>query len=157
MYCPPGAQVSWVLQKQLSVLWTQRTKSSATSHGRTSVCNTEHEIRQWYLAHKYLQALIGRYCWMVFGKPSLPVCANTYKGFHTNGRKGGLVRWSSSVLPRIYGEIAEDGMWPHPSSLKKRYWMFGEPATLWHNYTLRFVLAADFQLSLFLVADRQYT
>lgn len=40
MYCPPGAQVSWVLQKQSSVLWMQRTKSSATSHGRTSVCNT---------------------------------------------------------------------------------------------------------------------
>lgn len=58
MHCPPGAQVSWVLRNKLSVLRTQWTKSRATPHGRTSVRNTEHEIRQWYLAPKYLQALM---------------------------------------------------------------------------------------------------
>lgn len=33
--------------------------------------------------------------------------------------------------------------------------MFDEPAALQHHCTLRFALAADFQLSLFLVTDRQ--
>lgn len=39
---------------------SQQTNCSATSHLRTSIRNTEHEIKQGYLARRYLQALMSR-------------------------------------------------------------------------------------------------
>lgn len=67
---PPGVQGSWVLRKQSSVLRTQRTKSSATSHVRTSVRNREQENTPWSLAHSHPQAPLGRCCWIAFAVPS---------------------------------------------------------------------------------------
>lgn len=49
------------------------------------------------ILHPSICRLWCRYCWVVFGKPALPVCANTCKGFHANGRKG-----AGKTMPHLF-------------------------------------------------------
>lgn len=125
--------------EQLSVLQTQRTKSSATSHGRTSVHNTVRGIRRWRLAHKSLQADGGG--WYLTSLPYLDVPTPT-RAFTQVVRR----------MPRLFyllSAVKLQKMWCDP--IQAAYKSDMEClVSRWQNSALRFVLAADLQLSLFL-------
>lgn len=80
-------------------------------------------------------------------------CANSHRGFHKT--RTGLPRAASPVPPHPVVKFQQRGCDSIQAAYNKGYWMSDEPAALQHHYTLRFALAADFHLSLFLVTDRQ--